>query len=107
MDPIKANTHISVRENLTAQNALSIQAQFKQGLRNLDDFGSVTIDLSAVRSIDSVGLSVLVGAVKQVQFAGGHVIVLVSDGDVHRTLRFTRLSEMAALTCNQDSMLWE
>lgn len=57
----------------------------------------VELDLRATRMIDSVGLNLLVGAIKAKQQRGGEMRILVSHPGVQRILTFTRIDKHATI----------
>jgi anti-anti-sigma factor len=58
-----------------------------------DNWTNLELDLRAARLIDSMGLNLVVGLVKQVQGRGGKVKSIITSRTIHRTFLFTRLEK--------------
>jgi anti-sigma B factor antagonist len=65
----------------------------------------VIVDLSAVRYIDSTGLTVLLGALKRLRRDGGALALVVTDYDIERMLESTGLDGMFAVHRSRDEAL--
>jgi anti-sigma B factor antagonist len=73
--------------------SMSDAAIHRQALRDLVDAGRtrLVLDMSAVQSVDSSGLSVLVSAAKGARKADGDVVLFGLSGPVHALIELTRL----------------
>ncbi|WP_221029886.1 STAS domain-containing protein [Actomonas aquatica] len=58
---------------------------------------TLTIDLRASRLIDSVGLNLLVSAIKSARSRQGSITILVGNASVRRILSFTRIDTHATV----------
>jgi anti-anti-sigma factor len=88
-----------IRENLLSTNAAGFREKISA---ELDAAAGgrpplVEMDLRGARIIDSVGLNLIVMVIKRAQVWEGKVRLLVDDGNVQRTLRFTRLDAHAEI----------
>jgi anti-sigma B factor antagonist len=63
---------------------------------------SVTVDLTEVSFLDSTGLSVLIGALKRCQKAGGELWLVAPQPNVMRVLEITGLTDAFHLTGPED-----
>jgi anti-sigma B factor antagonist len=63
---------------------------------------SVTVDLTEVSFLDSTGLSVLIGALKRCQGAGGELRLVAPQPNVMRVLEITGLTGAFHLTGKDD-----
>jgi anti-sigma B factor antagonist len=63
---------------------------------------SVTVDLTEVSFLDSTGLSVLIGALKRCQGAGGELRLLAPQPSVMRVLEITGLTAAFDITRKDD-----
>ena len=72
---------------------LSTAPRFRQRLEAIIDHGDgwVVLDLSAVEFIDSTGLSVLLGALRQVSQHKGHMALVCTNPTVLRLFEITSL----------------
>ncbi len=61
------------------------------------DWRTIELNLEGARRIDSVGLSLLVRLLQQVEERCGRLCITVRDRNLERLLRFTRLHEHADL----------
>ena len=65
----------------------------------------VIVDLSAVRYIDSTGLTVLIGALRRLRRDGGALALVVTDYDIERMLESAGLDGMFAVHRSRDEAL--
>jgi anti-anti-sigma factor len=86
-----------IRENLLSTNAAGFREMISTELDAAAEGRPplVEVDLRGAKIVDSVGLNLIVMVIKRAQAWGGKVRLLVDDGNVQRTLRFTRLDAHA------------
>ncbi len=63
----------------------------------------VVLDLTGVAFIDSMGLGVVVGALKRVRAAGGELQVAVATDQVRKAFALTRLDSLVPLVDSVDA----
>lgn len=87
--------------DLTSTTAPEVRKSLGVAVAALEDRGGserdLHLDLRAARIIDSVGLNLLVGAVKKVKAAGGSVTLAIAHASVERILTFTRLTALVTV----------
>ncbi|MDZ7679423.1 MAG: STAS domain-containing protein [Acidimicrobiales bacterium] len=70
-----------------------------------DGISDLVIDLTRVDFIDSFGLGVLVGALKRVRGAGGHLGLVITEPRVRKVFEVTGLDRVFELTETVDAAL--
>jgi len=80
---------VALAGRLDAASAPEVREQIKEVIHA--GIGKVLIDLSAVKFLDSSGISVLVGAMKEASSRGGRIALLKVPPTVRSLLELTRL----------------
>ncbi len=80
---------VALSGRLDAANAIEVRDQIR-GLIQAGE-GRVLIDLSGIKFLDSSGISVLVGAMKEANSKGGRIALLRVPPTVRSLLELTRL----------------
>ncbi|MDD2706884.1 MAG: STAS domain-containing protein [Verrucomicrobiae bacterium] len=93
---------VTVPDNVVSTNVDQLRQELF-GLFDLEELKEtgwkvLSLDLSAARMVDSVGLNLIVTLVKEVQKRGGKMTVTIASGNVHRAFLFTRLDRQVELT---------
>ena len=65
---------------------LAAAPELRRALRSVAAESAMTVDLTAVTFIDSVGVGLLLGGARRSRDAGGELTVRVTDGRIHATL---------------------
>lgn len=92
---------LRTRGDLTSTNAGAVRAAIGETLAGLDSAGAswhaVQLDLAAAKMVDSVGLNLVVGLLKQVQQRGARLQVTGANSNIVRAFTFTRLDRQVDL----------
>lgn len=92
---------------LRGQLDVATAPDFRQRLLELQ-FGPtprVVIDLDGVEFLDSLGLGVLVGALKRARTHGGELVLVCTRARIRHLLDLTRLSEVVRVVSSVDEAL--
>jgi anti-sigma B factor antagonist len=78
---------------------LYVAGELKDRLAEAADSGTKTLvlDFTEVTFVDSMGLGVLVGGMKQLRAVGGELQLVVSSPEVQRILEITRMDRVIPL----------
>lgn len=78
--------------------------EFEQTLERALEGGvlGLIVDLARVKFIDSTGLSVLVGGVKQMRERGGALAVVCADESIQRVFRVSGLDRILAVCATRE-----
>lgn len=88
----------AARGDLTSTTAPAFRQIFDQSLSaRPSGWDILELDLSGAKLVDSVGLNLLVGAVKLAQGRGAKVRIVTAHPMVRRILTFTRLDRHAEI----------
>lgn len=95
---MNAATHKSrLAGNLVSTVAGSYWVEIRPLLDRLAATDILELDLRAAKMIDSVGLNMLVKAIREAESRGGAIRILVGSESLVRLLRFTRLDQRAEI----------
>ena len=88
---------ITVPGDILSTGVRDLRAQLQAILETPDAVQSgwqtLELDLTNAKMIDSMGLNLLVGVLKQVKERGGKMRLDIRDANLDRLLRFTRIHE--------------
>jgi len=82
---------------VTGELDLASAPEFRRALRTAEADGTVTVDLTGVAFIDSVGVGLLIGSGRRVHEAGGRLWVVVAAGRVRRLLVACRVDQLVGI----------
>jgi anti-sigma B factor antagonist len=92
---------VSVSGDLDVVNAPQVRNAIVQWVSN--GATDLVLDLSRVDFVDSFGLGVLVGALKRVRAADGHLVVVVTERRVLSLLELTGLDSVFHIVDSVDA----
>jgi anti-sigma B factor antagonist len=86
---------------------LATAPQLRQRLVGLISQGAtrLAIDLRATDFIDSIGLGVIIGALKRLQPVGGELTVICTDHRIRNVFEMTRLDTIVELHADLDAVV--
>jgi anti-anti-sigma factor len=102
-EPAKCDPPLTVKVtgDLISTNAAAVRGQIDSLLASLGNdpppASTLRLDLAGAKMIDSVGLNLVVSALKAMQKRGGKLEVAYADTNVFRTFAFTRLDQQLQL----------
>ena len=82
---------------VTGELDLAAAPEFRRALRTAEADGKMTIDLTEVTFLDSVGVGLLIGSGPRVREGGGRLRVVVAAGQVRRLLVDCRVDQLVGL----------
>jgi anti-anti-sigma factor len=97
LDPKKETLTLRVAGDLLSTNAEAVRNEITGLLEAAgatpQKWNVFRLDLSSAKMVDSVGLNLVVGLLKQVQKQGAKLQVTYSSQNIFRTFAFTRLDK--------------
>ena len=83
--------------DITSTTAESFWQKIEPMVREMSPGSAVEFDLRAARTVDSVGLNMIVKAIRMADERSGRVRIRLGSESLRRLCRFTRLDEHAEI----------